>query len=219
MTAVEKVTAALRQEILDGALPAGARLVEQELCARHGVARHSLRAALRALAAEGLVRVETNRGARVARLSADEITWLYELRAALEIEAARLALERHGGRLPAGVHRALAALENACAAESWSAISAAHGALHGAIVAAGGSPRIEAAHAALDGELRLFMVQLEPLWTPERMSADHAALVQKLERAGPAVLREHLREAAAALVAADGDTGRAGRVGGPPARD
>jgi hypothetical protein len=32
------------------------------------------------------------------------------------------------------------------------------------------------------------------------------------------VLREHLREAAAALVAAEGDAGRAGRVGGPSAR-
>jgi DNA-binding GntR family transcriptional regulator len=178
--------------------------VEQELCAHYGVARHSLRAALRALAAEGLIRVEPNRGARVARLSVDEITWLYELRAALETEAARLALERHGGRLPAPVHTALAALEAACSASpvAWSAVNQAHAALHHAIVAAAESPRIEAAHAALSGELRLFLVQLEPLWSPERMAADHAALVAGLEHDGPAALREHLREAAAALVAA-----------------
>jgi DNA-binding GntR family transcriptional regulator len=212
MTTVETVTVALRREILDGARAAGARLVEQELCARYGVARHTLRAALRALAAEGLVRVETNRGARVARLSADEITWLYELRTALEVEAARLALERHGGKLPAGLHGALAALVHACEAEAWSAINAAHAELHGVIVAAAGSPRIESAHAALDGELRLFMVQLEPLWSAERMSVDHAGLVRGLEREGPAVLREHLRESAAALVAAEAGSGRVGAV-------
>jgi DNA-binding GntR family transcriptional regulator len=218
VTAVETVAEALRREILAGDRPAGERLVEQELSARFGVARHSLRAALRALAAEGLVRVETNRGARVARLGADEIVELYELRTALEVEAARLALERHGGRLPPAVHVALAEFERACAGGVWSAINDGHTDLHSAIVAAALSPRIEAAHQALDGELRLFLNQLEPFWSAEKLAADHAALVRGLERDGPAVLREHLGESAAALVAAERDSGRAGRVGGPPAR-
>jgi DNA-binding GntR family transcriptional regulator len=219
MTTVDALAATLRREILGGERPAGARLIEQELGARYGVARHTLRAALRALAAEGLVRIEPNRGARVARLSSDDVVWLNELRAALEMEAARLALERHGGRLPAPVHAALAELERACREPvAWSEITEAHAALHGAIVAAAQSPRIEAAHRALSGELRLFLLQLEPLWSRERMAADHAALVEGLERAGETVLREHLRESAAALAAAERDIGRAGRVGGPPAR-
>jgi DNA-binding GntR family transcriptional regulator len=220
MSAVDSLAGALRQEILDGARPAGARLVEQELCADYGVARHTLRAALRALAAEGLVRIEPNRGARVARLSGDEVVWLNELRAALEMEAARLALERHAGRLPGPVHAALAALERACATDpvAWAEVNEAHAALHGAIVAAAGSPRIEAAHRALSGELRLFLLQLEPLWSARRMAADHAALVAGLERRGPEVLREHLRESATALAAAERDTGRARRVGDAPAR-
>src|SRR4029079_10730061 len=33
----------------------------------------------------------------VVELTADDVRWLYELRAALEIEAAHLALERNGG--------------------------------------------------------------------------------------------------------------------------
>ena len=60
--------AALRTRILDGELAAGERLRELELADAYGVARHSLRAALRALAAEGLVTIEPNRGARVASL-------------------------------------------------------------------------------------------------------------------------------------------------------
>jgi len=213
MAVVDSITDALRREILDGERPAGSRLVEQELCARYGVARHSLRAALRALAAEGLIRVEPNRGARVAKLTAEDITGLYELRAALETEAARLALERHG-RMPPPVHRALARLVAACEAEpfAWGPVNEAHADLHHAIVAAAGSPRIEAAHGALSGELRLFLNQLEPLWTRERMAADHAALVAGLESDGPDVLREHLRESAAALIQ------DAGRAYGAPAR-
>jgi DNA-binding GntR family transcriptional regulator len=204
MAVVGSLTDALRREILDGERRAGERLVEQELCARYGVARHSLRAALRALAAEGLIAVEPNRGARVATLTGEDITWLYELRSALETEAARLALERRGGRLPASVSVALGELQAACVADpfAWAAVNEAHAALHHAIVAAAASPRIEAAHAALEGELRLFMNQLEPLWSPARMASDHAALIAGLESSGPGVLREHLRESATALVAA-----------------
>jgi DNA-binding GntR family transcriptional regulator len=216
---VETVVEALRTEILEGERPGGQRLVEQELTQRYGVARHTLRAALRELAAEGLVRIEPNRGARVTRLGVEEIVQLYELRTALEVEAARLALERNRGRLPASVHAALADLEAACADGAWGPINAAHATLHGAIVDAADSPRIAAAHAALNGELQLFLAQLEPLWSVERMAADHAALVRGLERDGSTVLREHLGESAAALVAAEKrDTGRPGRVGGPPAR-
>lgn len=216
MTAVEEVTQALRSSILAGERPAGARLVEAELCAQYGVARHSLRAALRALAGEGLVVIETNRGARVPRLTGEQIIALFELRTALEVEAARIALER--GPLPPGVYGALAVLERACEAGAWGPINAAHNGLHRAIVEAAQSPRIAAAHASLDGELKLFMNQLEPLWSAERMAADHAALVRGLERDGPTALRGHLSESAAALVAAEGDSGRPHRVGGAAAR-
>lgn len=197
----ELLAADLRREILDGDPVAGERLRERELVERYGVARHTLRAALRQLAGEGLVRIEPHRGATVARLGPDDIRDLYELRAALELEATHLALERHGGRLPEPVHAALAALEQACARldPSWSEISHAHAELHGAIVAASDSPRIVTAHRALTGELLLFLLQLQPHVEAERLAADHAALVAALEREGAGVLRAHLRESAETL--------------------
>jgi DNA-binding GntR family transcriptional regulator len=199
---VDALAAALRREILDGELAAGAWLRERELCEAYGVARHSLRAALRALAADGLVRIEPHRGARVAQLTPDDVRWLYELRAALELEAAHLALDRNGGRLPQEVHQALQTLEAACAGDDppWSAINEAHANLHEAIVAAARSPRIAAAHAALSGEMRLFLLALKPHLDPPELAADHAALVRDLERDGPTALREHLRTAAETLV-------------------
>ena len=53
------------------------------------------------------------------------------------------------------------------------------------------------------------------------MAADHAALVRGLERDGPAVLREHLGESAAALVAAEAGHpgGRAVSATRPPGRE
>jgi DNA-binding GntR family transcriptional regulator len=196
---VDALAAELRTEILEGRLRPGDRLREQELCDAYGVARHSLRATLRALAGEGLVRIEPHRGARVAELTPDDVRWLYELRAALEIEAAHLALERNGGRLPAPVHAASARLQEACGGDSWGAINDAHAALHGAIVEAAQSPRIAAAHTALSGEMRLFLLALQPHLPAAELAADHAALVRGLESEGPVVLRDHLRRAAETL--------------------
>jgi|SRR5215217_218680 len=199
MSTVDALAEALRHDILDGALTPGARLIERELCATYGVARHTLRAALRALSAEGLVTIEPHRGAHVAELTKDDVRWLYELRTALEVEAARLALERNGGRLPQSVHDALRRLRETCRGQAWGPINDAHAHLHHAIVAAARSPRIEAAHNALTGEMRLFLLALRPHIPAAQLADDHAVLVHGLEAAGTDVLREHLREAAERL--------------------
>jgi DNA-binding GntR family transcriptional regulator len=196
LSVVDSLADALRARILEGALEGGTPLREVELAASYGVSRHTLRAALRRLAAEGIVVVEPHRGARVASLGPDELVGLWELRTAVEVEAARLALERHGGRLPPEVARAAARLSAACSRPrpSWRAISDLHAALHGAIVDASGSDRLRAAYAALAGELTLYVLQLRPTWSRERMAAHHEALVRDLEREGAEALRRHLRE-------------------------
>jgi DNA-binding GntR family transcriptional regulator len=196
ISTVDAIAASLRTRILDGELNAGERLRELELVEAYGVARHSLRAALRALAAEGLVTIEPNRGARVAELTATGLDALFELRAALELEAARLALERNDGRLPKPVHDAVRLMAAVCAQSEppWSAVVDAHDRVHGALVAAARSPRIERAYAALAGELRLFVIQIRPSWSLERMAEHHERLLADLERAGPEPLRAHLAE-------------------------
>jgi DNA-binding GntR family transcriptional regulator len=212
ISTVDALAESLRARILEGDLAAGERLRERELTESYGVARHSLRAALRALEAEGLVRVEPNRGASVATLSVDQIVGLYELRAALEVEAARLALERGAGTLPDAVNAAVVHLSEVCRRQDppWIDVADAHAGVHTAIVAAAGSERIARAHAALDSELQLFLVQLRPHWSLARMAKDHRRLVRDLEGNGPEALRDHLREsmeevtAAAARVPTDG---------------
>jgi DNA-binding GntR family transcriptional regulator len=208
---VDVIAAGLRERIVAGALAPGERLREVQLAQDHGSGRHSVRAALRVLAAEGLVVLEPNRGARVARLEPDAVVALYELRTALEVEAAHLALHRHGGRLPRAVHAVADELAAACRAPEagWPAVSRAHGAVHAAIVAAAGSPRIEATHAALAAETGLFLLQVRPFWSLDELAADHLALVGELERSGPDALRAHLRAAATAVVDGARDRGRA----------
>ena len=203
VSTVDALAAALRTRILDGDLGAAERLRELELAEAYGVARHSLRAALRALAAEGLVVIEPNRGARVASLTASDLEPLFELRAALELEAARLALERHAGRLPKSVRDAVRLMAAVCeqAEPPWSAVVEAHDAVHHALVAAAESARILRAYEALAGELRLFVIQLKPRWSLERMAAHHEQLLEGLEHEGVDALRRHLADGAATLLA------------------
>jgi DNA-binding GntR family transcriptional regulator len=195
VSTVDALVEALRARIFEGELEAGERLPERDLTDRYGVARHSVRAALRSLAAEGLVTIEPHRGASVARLDPAGVKSLFELRAALELEAAHLALERHGGRLPHGVRDAVAALGEACARPrpAWKDVAEAHNEVHLAIVRAAGSDRIARAYDGLAGEMRLFLTALRPHWSLEDMAAHHEELVDGLERIGPQALRDHLR--------------------------
>lgn len=195
ISTVDALTSAIRDRILGGDLALGERLPERELTERYGVARHSVRAALRALAAEGLVAIEPNRGASVARLDADGIRGLFELRTALELEAAHLALERNQGSLPPAVHEAVRRLREVCSRPTppWGDVARAHDDVHLALVRASGSRRIERAYDSLAGEMRVFVMALRPHWSLERMASQHEELVEQLESHGEEALRDHLR--------------------------
>jgi DNA-binding GntR family transcriptional regulator len=93
-------------------------------------------------------------------------------------------------------------LARACrrARARWSTVSRAHADLHVAIVRAARSPRIQATHARLTAQTRLFLLQVRPHYTFERLAEEHLALVRDLEADGPEVLRGHLRGSAAMLV-------------------
>jgi DNA-binding GntR family transcriptional regulator len=85
-----QVVRALREDILNGVMAPGQRLVEATLCAAYGVSRTVIREALRQLESEHLVRVVAPQGPVVAVLTAAEIRAIYVVRAALEGLAARL---------------------------------------------------------------------------------------------------------------------------------
>ncbi len=97
-TATDRAFDALRAEIVDGELAPGAPLTEVEQAARLGVSRTPVREAFARLIAAGLV---TERGPRtlvVSEIEPDDVTALFELRTALDEQAARLVARRVGER-------------------------------------------------------------------------------------------------------------------------
>lgn len=91
-TAQELALETLREAILEGVLPPGARLRQEDLATAFGTSRIPVREALRALEYEGLARSEPHRGFTVTALDGDEIEEIYELRSVLEAHAIRLAM-------------------------------------------------------------------------------------------------------------------------------
>jgi DNA-binding GntR family transcriptional regulator len=98
LTSAERAVGELREVILRGELPAGARLGEVELAERLGVSRTPIREALSRLAAEGLVLLVPNRGARVATWTVEELEGDFEHRALLEPQLTALAVPQATAR-------------------------------------------------------------------------------------------------------------------------
>lgn len=77
------VTERLREAILSGQLPAGARLVQAELAQALNVSVTPVREALRELSTQGLVDMDAFRGAVVHTPTLTELEDIYEMRAVL----------------------------------------------------------------------------------------------------------------------------------------
>lgn len=90
----EQLEQALRVDIIEGILKPGERLRPADVEQRYGVSATPLREALRHLAAEGLVVLEPNHGARVAPASLADLRDIYLARSILESEALRLTIRQ-----------------------------------------------------------------------------------------------------------------------------
>jgi DNA-binding GntR family transcriptional regulator len=92
-TIPERVFCRLREDIVEGRIPAGSKISEAELAHTYGISRGPLREAIGQLASVGLVERRPNIGARVIALKGRDLLDIYHVREALEGMAARLAAE------------------------------------------------------------------------------------------------------------------------------
>jgi DNA-binding GntR family transcriptional regulator len=93
-TAQAYVRDSIREQIFSGELTAGDRLVQAAVAVELNVSTTPVREALRELATEGLLKLDTHRGAVVRELSSKDLRDIHEIRAVLEPLAMRGAVER-----------------------------------------------------------------------------------------------------------------------------
>jgi DNA-binding GntR family transcriptional regulator len=74
----------LREEILEGRLPAGSRIKVSDIILRYNTSTNPAREALQGLEGEGLVIITPNRGARVRLIDEDMVRNIFDIRALIE---------------------------------------------------------------------------------------------------------------------------------------
>lgn len=109
-TRADFVRQQLREAILFGSLRPGEPIVPTDLTARWNVSLTPLREAIQRLAAEGLVELTPQRGARVTQVSTRDLLEIYQLRLLLEPLALRLSVQRGDERYRRQIMREVQAL-------------------------------------------------------------------------------------------------------------
>ncbi len=153
----ESIADQLRDEILDGRLPAGSRLVETDLADRFGVSRGPIRDALRELARGGLAVDLPRRGTFVSSLTETDLEEVYVIRRALEEAAVRLAIRKASESDVAALFDTLGEVEAAYGGEDLAAAWEADMAFHRAYCRLSGNGRIVAMFDHLASQTVLLM--------------------------------------------------------------
>jgi DNA-binding FadR family transcriptional regulator len=197
-TVAEDVADRIRRLIHDGALSAGDKLpAERDLAAELGVARVSVREAIRQLADNGYITVR--RGSRggtfIARLDMPYQAWLEQMRSrAGDLDAIldmRVALEGHAAYLAAGrrstaeldaLKRTISEMEQS---STRTRFRLADSRFHAAVAAAARSPRLAELIATARGE---FFIPADTLVFNEQIevsASGHTSVLQALARQDP----------------------------------
>ncbi|MGW2339772.1 GntR family transcriptional regulator [Streptomyces sp. NPDC001661] len=185
-TTAQQIADGLSERILAGSFRPGERLRESAIAAELGIARNTVREAVRLLEHGGLIRFQANRGAVVISPTPRSVDELYTARE--HLEAAALAAPLDTAQL-ASVEAAYEHLVTVTASLRRADIVAADLAFHGAIVATLGNARLDAFYAGLTRELRFYLMALSAHEreneNPRRLLGEHEPLMAAI-RAGDA---------------------------------
>lgn len=191
----ESVAGRLRASIVAQTDAPGASITESAVALRYGVARPTARLAIDRLVADGILRREAHRAARVPQLDRHDIADLYDTRAVLE--SAAVALLPAVPPAAATAHRALRGSEDFAAHDI---------AFHRALVAGCSSTRLARLHDQLMGEVELCIgqVQAANLLSAADVAQQHQRILDAIAvgdaAAAADLTRDHIQAARDALL-------------------
>jgi len=152
----------LRRAIVRGELQPGQRLVESEIARRLGVSQAPVRDAAKRLVHEGLAVYRARRGNYVAEISQEEAAAARRVRAVLEAEAARQALENWSGQAADRLAEDVRTMHAAAAEDDAFALREADLSFHRHVVETGGNAYLLRAWGVLESSFYLLGVIGDP---------------------------------------------------------
>jgi DNA-binding GntR family transcriptional regulator len=197
----QKLSAAIRDQVITGVLKPGQRVTEEAFAVEFGTSRIPIREALRLLEADGFVRVQPYYGTFVVELSDEEAADLLEIRSVLEPLAAARAANRRTSEMVAAMQEIVDAGRQAVDAGRLTELPALNTALHGLLADASGSTVLN----QLIGQLRHKIAWVYSIELPRRAGdswLEHHMIVEAVARgdadSASALMLAHIRGAEAA---------------------
>ncbi len=196
----DELLAALRDFIVEGNLADGARVPERALCERFNISRTPLREALKVLAAEGLIELLPNRGARIRELRPADVRELFDVMGGLEALAGRLACERISEDEIVAIEQVHHEMYRFYLRREMHGYFQCNQAIHQMIVAAAGNATLSATYAGLAGRIRRVRYSANMAKDRDRWGEamrEHEAMLDALRRRDGSglsdILFQHLR--------------------------
>jgi DNA-binding GntR family transcriptional regulator len=180
---VDKVYEALKEFAVEYHFKPGERVNEVELGARLGVSRTPVREALNRLARDGFMSFVPNRGFYARDISPEGVQELYELRAAIELAAFRLACQRGTDSEIAGAAAIWEGNSEPGANPDWARIAEADEAFHVSVVRMSRNGQMIAALESINSLIRFFRrIDLESSRRRTSLYNEHDRIIECLKR-------------------------------------
>ncbi len=204
--AVNTVADYIKNGIRSGKFAAGQRLVASELAVDLQVSLGVVREALSLLDGAGLLELLPNRGAQIRRLSRDDVRQIFELREALEGQAAALAARNlQDVKAHQPLLDAFRKADRAAAAGDVAGYRSTNAVFHQTILALANNPRL--VEVASELTVPIYQLQLSMLLNEPELkaaAAGHRRIVDAIiagdESRARAEMQEHVRVSGAVMM-------------------
>lgn len=186
----------IKQQILDGQLNPGDRIVETKVAKELGISQTPVREAIRQLSGEGIITIVPNKGPMVRTFDMKDIFEVYSLRSMLEGLAIRLAVQLATDEEISELVRFFDEMKRKMADEDVESLLQESVYLHQSIIRLSNHARLIASYESITFHISLAGRILGRVSTKRKEIEQHAELIEALVRRDPdhaeKVMREHI---------------------------
>ncbi len=170
----------IRQDIINGDLAPGTRLIETALAKEYDLSRGTIRTALHHLGNEGLVTQIPYAGWSVTKLEKRDIWELYTLRSTFEGMAAKLAAQCITDEGVKHLQAAYHSLLDLCEGDDLKAITLADLNLHKTIIELSNHTRLALQYRLIENQFLVYIMAANRVFDPKKVGISHQALVDAI---------------------------------------
>ncbi|MGB4137226.1 MAG: GntR family transcriptional regulator [Microbacterium sp.] len=178
----DRVASTIRESILDGSLPPGAKLTEPELARQLETSRGPIREALRDLEQEGLVKSQAHRSVRVVEITREEVLEvLLPIRLVIEEYGFRRAVSTFSDEDLGALGKILDDMKDAAAAGDAEAVGYLDIEFHRYVIESAGQEQCAQIWRSLQPRIRAHFRKEQKTQPLDSVVDEHAQLLEALE--------------------------------------